>query len=321
MVTRRQHYVWRHYLEAWQDRDNLVHGARRGELIPPTNPINLLVERDFYRIPMLTETHRAHLYSFAQASNAYLTQVHYDFIDKIVRISAANEKIQRSQTISPEDKATAEATMIEVEERLHSQIESDAFPFLDELRHNRIGFISDDPKAIQFFHFLGQQYFRTRHMRDAIATVLATASSIDDLSPLANVMCHMAGVNLGSSLFTDRRDLDILLLSDREGVGFITGDQPVVNVMGTGDGTETTELLLYYPLSPALACLIAPKEYGCRSGSIDAGTVELLNFVIAYESNEWWIANSDDVLNRLLEDVPIGRPESRRIIESLAVRS
>ena len=321
MVTRRQHYVWRHYLEAWQDRDNLVHGARRGQLIPPTNPINLLVERDFYRIPILTETHRAHLYSFAQASNTYLRQVHYDFIDKILHISAANEKIQRSENISPEDKATAQAAVIEVEEQLHSQIESDAFPFLDMLRQNNIGFISDDQKAIPFFHFIGQQYFRTRHMRDAITIELAADSAIDDLSPLANVMCHMAGVNLGGSLFRDRRNLDILLLSDRDGVGFITGDQPVVNVLGTGDRAEVTELLLYYPLSPTLACLIAPKEYRWCSGAIDVVTVELLNRVIVCESNEWWIANSDEVLIRLLGNAPIGRPDSRLIIEGLTDQS
>lgn len=51
-TTRRQHYVWRRYLAAWEEA-GLIHVARRDGRQFSTNPINVAVERDFYRLPDL----------------------------------------------------------------------------------------------------------------------------------------------------------------------------------------------------------------------------------------------------------------------------
>lgn len=53
LTTRKQHYVWRFYLEAWANRDGKVLFARNGEIKPASNPINVMAERDFYKLPRI----------------------------------------------------------------------------------------------------------------------------------------------------------------------------------------------------------------------------------------------------------------------------
>ena len=52
-TTRRQHYVWRHYLEAWEFKDGLTNCLREGRIFT-SNPVNIMVERDFYKLSSVT---------------------------------------------------------------------------------------------------------------------------------------------------------------------------------------------------------------------------------------------------------------------------
>jgi hypothetical protein len=54
MKKRRQHYVWRHYLEAWAPHGKLwCH--RLGENVFSTSTQNVAHERDFYRLCEMSE--------------------------------------------------------------------------------------------------------------------------------------------------------------------------------------------------------------------------------------------------------------------------
>ena len=54
MATRRQHYVWRHYLDGWQAEDGLV-SSLVGDKVVRTKALNIMVERDFYRLHALSD--------------------------------------------------------------------------------------------------------------------------------------------------------------------------------------------------------------------------------------------------------------------------
>ena len=170
----------------------------------------------------------------------------------------SNDLIQNNDRTSLDEKCFAQRLVIEMEEQLQGQIEQDALPIIEELRHRRSEFVNVDRTAIQFFHFLAHQYFRTKHIREAIGEELAQVSSDHDIARLTNLVCHICAINVGGSLFVDRNQFDIVFLDAGDDRGFITGDQPVVNLLGTGDGSETTELALYYPLSPSLSCFDLP---------------------------------------------------------------
>ena len=53
MPTHGPHTVWRHYLEAWQDQRGFVHFSRNGEILPPSNPVNVMVARHTYKLPLI----------------------------------------------------------------------------------------------------------------------------------------------------------------------------------------------------------------------------------------------------------------------------
>ena len=145
------------------------------------------------------------------------------------------------------EKRYAQTVAIEMEDKLQGQIEQHAVPLLEELRQKRTEFLSVDETAIAFFHFLAHQYFRTKHIREAFSEELSQIDPNHDFARLNNIVCHIGAVNFGGSLFVDRNEFEIIFLDDRNESGFITGDQPIVNLMGSGDGKETTELALYYP--------------------------------------------------------------------------
>ena len=312
MTTRRQHYVWRYYLETWQDKERLVHCSRHGRVLPPTNPANLMVERDFYRLPRITTTDANFLehFTIVPTESAGLRESHRSLVAKLRYICEANEIVQSSDRASSAEKRYSQALVVETEEKLLGQIEEDALPLLDELRQKRTDFIYNYESAMAFFRFVAHQYFRTKRMREATGEGISEILPGQDFARLTNIVCHLHAENFGSSLFVDRNEFDIIFMESRNGLGFITGDQPIVNLMGTGDGKETTELALYYPLSPILSCLVSPKEYGLRTVDIPGTMVEELNDLIALECKQFLVAGSDTVLQHILNKPSLKRPET-----------
>ena len=319
MTTRRQHTVWRYYLEAWQNHRGRVHCSRRGRILPqPTNPVNLMVERDFYRLERITRDEAAYLRYFIQRTEtAALRKSHQDLVTKLAYIAEANELIQTSDTTSPSEKEYARRVVIETEEDLQTGAEQAAKPILEELRQKRAGFINDYEAAMTFFYFISHQYFRTKGMREAIGKELSESVPGYDLSGLKNIVCHIGAVNVGATLFVDRREFDIVFLESEGESGFITGDQPVANLMGTGDGSETAELALYYPLSPALSCLVSPRVYNLRSRRVPEATVEALNNFVAWESRDFLVSSSERELEAIVNRPPQARPLGRCILDLL----
>ena len=315
MTTRNQHYVWRHYLEAWQDQNGLVFCSRNRGKPFATTPVNLMKERDFYKLSRITRADVAFIRAFTEPS--MLRESHRKFASEMARFPTANDLIQNSDRATPEEKRFALSTVTEMEEKLHGQIEQHALPILEELRQKRAEFIKVDETAIAFFRYIAHQYFRTKGKREAIGEVLSQGPDGRDYRHLQNIVCHLVAENLGSSLFLDRNEFSIAFFEVTGSSGFITGDQPVVNIMDAGDGSEPEELALYYPLSPRLACMVAPREFGLRSAYIPGEAVDELNSLIACESKHFLVAASDVLLQHIVTEPVLLRPQSRRILGSL----
>ena len=92
----------------------------------------------------------------------------------------------------------------------------------------------------------------------------------------------------------------------------------MVNLMAASDGRETVELAFYYPVSPSVACLVAPRSYRLHSQVIPSATVEELNNQIARESEHFLVAKADRTLLRTVESFPSMSRSRHRILESLS---
>ena len=318
MPTRRQHTVWRHYLEAWQDQCGLVHFSRNGEIHRQSKPTNVMVARDTYKLPRITQTDVRFLELFIErTSHAGLRASHRELVANWARISHENELIKNNAGASDEDRRYVEGLVIDAEEMLQADTEEIALPILAALRQNRIDFLNNYDESMLFFHFIAHQYFRTEPVREGIGEALVQASPDHDFGRLRNIICYIGAVNVGGSLFVDRNEFDIVFEENRCDLGFITGDQPVVNLLGNGDGRETKELAFYYPLSPQLSCVLAPKTYGFRSGSISSDIVQELNTLIAWKSKQFLVANSDTDLQNFPSLTSLSRPSTGRILDNL----
>lgn len=321
MTTRKQHYVWVHYLQPWLDEEAKLHWSRNGEVFHPTNPVNVMGERDFYRLQRVTSTDATFLERFiiGPIGSAELRQSHRRLVDAFRHIAEADELIQSSDRFSPEEKRVSQAFVIKTEDDLQSQIEEDAGPILNKLRQERTDFIDNYEAAQKFFRFIAHQYFRTKAKRDAVGEALSQILPGHDFAHLTSIVCHIGAENLGVSLFVDRNEFDIIFLGSRDGREFITGDQPIVNLLSTEDGREPTNLVLYYPLSPVLACLLSPKEYGLQGGEIPCTIVQVLNELIAWASKQFLAARSDTVLHQIPNKPSLKGPATQDIVDVLVI--
>ena len=72
---------------------------------------------------------------------------------------------------------------------------------------------------------------------------------------LWNILTHLLAMNVGASLFHERRQRSLVLIHNSTEVPFITGDQPVINLKSTWPHPPQC-LAIYYPISPKLALVL-----------------------------------------------------------------
>ena len=262
MAVRRQHYVWRHYLEAWQARDGLV-SSLVGDKFVRTNPSNIMVERDFYRLHAITRRDVAMLRELLlrEETPSALRRSHENLVAQFTRVSDVQEAVQGHPKVPSHAKASVRDMAIQIEERIHGGTEDAALPILRALRNKDRSVLHSDAAAFAFFNFVSQQYMRTKPTRDRIEAVLTEIMSPASAERIRHVYCHCIATNLGASLYVDRQEFELLFFDAPADQGLITGDQPLVNMLHTDDGNPPPEMVLYYPLSPILGMILAPKSF------------------------------------------------------------
>lgn len=302
MAEPRQHYVWRHYIDAWSNSKGQVHFLRPGQKPRLANPAKIMVEKGFYKLHRLDIQDLELLETYIEHTGSPdLRQHHRQLARMYTFVANNNELVQKSSMATPYEKKKVHALMVEGEDMLHGYIERRAVPILYELRHKRKGFINSNDSAVVFFNFLAQQFLRTKTIRESIGVYFSQLSPSHNFGNLANIVCYISAVNLGNSLYSARKDFDIVFLESNKGFCFVTGDQPVINLMANRHGGDTTETVFYYPLSPNLSCLVTPKIYNLQSKQVSREIMEKLNGFIALNSNHFIVGNSDDVVQRAAE--------------------
>ena len=320
MPTRRQHYVWRHYLEAWQALDNFV-STLMGDKVKRANPSKIMVQRDFYRVGALTteDINLLRALLLQDRTSPVLRDLHRNLIDQFHRLATLNAIAQTATNLASELKTAARNAIIEAEERIHSEIEGRAVPILGALRNEDASVIQDDDASVHFFHFISHQYFRTKVVRDTIEEELRSFLPADTATRIRHVLCHCAATNVGATLYRDRADFELLFLRPPMPESLITGDQPIVNLLAKHDGTEPAELAFYYPLTPSLAMILSPKSLGLRSSiaAVTPTAVRELNDLVAWKSRRFLVARSDTLLQPYVRRTAAPPPSPLTILRGL----
>lgn len=319
MTVRRQHYVWRHYIESWANKRGLVHCLRHGKDYFLANPSNVMVERDFYKLHELDTQDMEFLKAYIENSGPSGLKLHHqEFVELIALIANGNAVIQRDSRSSPAEKVEAKRLSIEAEEKVHADIENKALPIINELRNKRSGFLDSNESSATFFLFIAQQYCRTKNIRNDVRTYLSRSKLGRDLSRLTNVMCYIWATTMAFNLSHIDHDFDIVFLENRGNHGFVTGDQPLINILANRYGGDTTGTTFYYPLSPNLSCLVVPKRFKLQSKHIPDIIVEELNGFIAWHSSHFVVGDSNTAVQLAIEKRPFPNQSARAMLDRIA---
>lgn len=302
-TTRRQHYVWRFHLAAWAVKGKVAVLRRDGTAFH-SNPANVAVERDFYRLPHLTQTEIAFIE--LMIDRTLETDIRKESARGWLKTPAATAQLRRlleaTGQLTPEAEADISRLEIEADEKVMGAIEQNGQPYIERLRTGDAGFWPDDEDgAIAFSHFIAIQHLRTKRIADVIGDNRLPSGEPVELHRIWPVMRHIMGANLGFSFFADRRRWRLRAMRAGGRLRFITADQPVMNLI---EPVSHDDVSLYYPVSPTVAVLMEhidnPSAVGTQDTLAD-DQVQTLNERIFDYSHEQAIGDDIDYLKSLAQ--------------------
>jgi len=250
---RRQHYVWRHYLEAWTTDGTLW--CRMAANVFPATPVNVASQRDFYRLREMSERDLAVVRALLiEPLNSPVREIAEGWVPHFTRLFEIKAELNRADMLKDAAEAELDEAINDLEEDLHARLESKALPLLRGLRAKDDRLLRDD-EDMTYCWFVAAQYFRTPGMLANVGLALQDAPFNAEAS--FGLIRTIMSTNVGYALWARRSTLRVTFL-DAVGDGcLITGDQPIVNTRATGGDPSVPPqtLELYYPLTPSLGVL------------------------------------------------------------------
>ena len=301
-ITRRQHYVWKHYLRGWEQGGAVCVLKKGAGKVFRTDATNMAVMRDFYRLPVLSEEDEEFIERFIDSTctaSERLKDLNRGWLNTIAAPSRLRRRLTRAGILDPAIEAEIERVEIQSEENLHGSIESDTVRLIDALKNGRAQIWSDDDDARDLAFFLSLQHLRTKKLRDDFLGGFPEGAIRDAAARRWPILRFILATNLGWSLFSERTKWSLRVLSPAGPTEFITGDQPTVNLLPPDNHNG---LALYYPVGPRLAAILEHLENESVVGAADVvsdALVRKLNARIYEFSHEQVFGTDGDQLEAL----------------------
>lgn len=305
---RHQHYVWRYYLNAWAENEQIY--CLRNKKIFKTNLMGIAQERDFYRLKELNEQDIFLINKLLiEQSPEFIRKEHEILLKIFLAPYELIKKLRKEKKMTPELEDILDEAVNNFEENLHAMIESQAIPYLDKLRKKDGMFLQDDDNCIEFFHYLAVQYHRTSKRKAAIIDTFkkiplqyVDMAATFNIEKIWNIMSHILSTNVAWSLFINRLKYKLILIENETQIPFITSDQPLINSAAVG-GLEPKTLDIYYPISPTVAIYLTENAVISTSNIVvnNMNEIDGYNKAIIGQAKEQLYANSKEVLERYVD--------------------
>lgn len=307
VTTRRQHYVWRKYLEPWtvkKGKSRQLWCLRRGTKAPIfTETKNVGVERDFYRLLDLQagDIDFVRAIAFGPKTNPKLRELNEGWISQFELFLGLQRAAKDHPNASEALLKALDEQMIEFQENAYSGMEARAVGQLAALQAGDVQFFDDCDEAVDFSYFLAHQYFRTKAIRDRIRETFPKQGDKDRFDRTWPLFRYVFATNVGYSIFADRKALKLQVLQAAPNMEFITGDQPAVNTYGAfvTPNTVLDELELYYPVSPTRAAILSGHSIYQHGMTLEPLRMNYLNQTIEFIAYEQLFARSEDSLKTI----------------------
>jgi hypothetical protein len=255
-ITKRQHYVWRHYLQSWSSKDQIFTLFKDDSRIERINLMGVAQERYFYELPDLSDKEEAFLRWFVEKVGAAdFREIQYDFLSKIIRIKMIKSQL-KSSDLTEEMRDTLEAIRIaelNALESFHTEIEKKGLKLLSCKSYEDFKFLENKSDLFDSMIFLMFQYTRTNAMKQKFI-----ASAEEETNRVAmngwSILSCIVGASIARNVCLSPY-LHIEILNNETGIAFLTGDQPVINVLNdmTDELGNVLEVEFYFPMTPSFA--------------------------------------------------------------------
>ena len=304
MTARNHHYVPQWYLRRWQNEDRKVLFSRNGRVLSPTNPRNILAQRDFYAAPSLTTGDVAFLAAYV---SQYITSENARPMAKVILEGAVFQsrlkELLSSPKLSETEREELSSYLTEFEEQRLAESESEAQAVIERLLDGDVTVLDEPEPALDFFQFLGEMIFRTRKARAQMQRVRDLGTPLSEGGGI--VMARLTAATLACVQYFDRAAMPAAVLINTTKRGFITSDSPAVNILAPKEERvpEEREWAVYFPLSPSRALVIPPWNYRFVGRAVTDELVVDLNAWMAESAHEVLIARQRrDLLTALQEN-------------------
>lgn len=236
-------------------------------------------------------------------ANPMLVELNMGWLDEFARPSRLRRQLGARGAVDEALEKAIRDVEIQSEESLHSKIEGPTVRLLEELRAGSSEFWNIDDDARHFSFFLSVQHFRTKAMQERVFGLKGSPIAGEFKRTWPIIRIAMA-TNLGWSLYSDRARWHIRMLSASGQLRFITGDQPMLNLLPLTGGHD--DLAMYYPVSPERAALLelrgADSPIGPSNQLTDA-MVDHLNRKIIGDIHDQAFGNDIYYLRKLMCDL------------------
>ena len=307
-LTEAQHYVWRAYLKGWTEANYLHYFRRHNGDVRRASPKKVAQDSFFYAAEKLSEGDLQFLNGLiSQFRSEQLRELAQGWVTMLQLPFEAAPLLQNlnlPDLIKTQAAADMDSSAKTMTEQLHGKIETAAAPLLKSLRAADISFLENPEKRAEFIIFITNQYFRTQKMRLALPYRRGPVAGHDPLRT-ALVESLIFATNVGAGLIAEWSRYKAFLLKSDGSVPFITGDQPVINLLGEAGGLTGGDVELYYPLSPSLAFLLTPSQakFADDVHVIGRMMIETYNLLILQKSERDVFSNDKAYLEEFVKDI------------------
>lgn len=306
----KQHYVWRHYLRQWADKESIWAFLKTNDKIIKSDLMGVAQERFFYKLIDLTNTEEDFLVEYIENNSpSAVKQLNFDFLRLFISTSKLKKALDTT-TKSHVDKDfyATEVHKLEVNlmEKVHGKMEALGNDLIACRNLNDLKGIEQGEKLYEAILFLCFQYVRTNNMRKS-ALKFSQGKSYEELSRKTfNIISYVTATTLATNISFDN-NLKFIFHENNTNENFITCDQPVFNILNDkiDEDGNVTDFELYYPVTPKHALTLHfrdDKTDRFLSKNPDEEIVNFLNRKVLENSDFFVFADTKEQLERMKEN-------------------
>lgn len=296
-LKKKQHYVWRNYLKPWLDSsDGIQCYFKDLQKIVNTGLMALAQEKYFYKLECFTKDELVFLRSYIDSfGNSKLHELFIDFYSLVDSFSDLKDPSVDTNIFSSDIKEVEINSL----ENIHCVIENLGNSVINIRNLSQLKNVVNN-ELYDALAFMCTQYFRTKKTKDKIITSF-NGSSYEVFSKKAcDILCIINAFVLAKNISFDPATR-FRLLENNTSTPFITGDQPIFNILDENPDSdqEVKELELYYPITPQLAIDIffnASEKEKCSKKNLCESDVEKYNLKVIANSFKYVFSNNKDLL-------------------------